>query len=775
MRASLCAPFVLLAFANSPSFASTLSIDGGTSALKQINSQANIVINGAANQPAYLLVDLFGGPTTVFNQSIALGFTPFLLVAPLGNTSGAGTINFNAPIPNDASLDGRVVYLVAAVADPNAPGNVDFSNGATIEFSANPFAARPLAGKSLAANPFFQEVRAINQGTAVQIAIDPTIHPYAAGKSAKVHVVAAKDLATWQSDTSLVDVSGDGANVVAFGATNVQSNTFIVDAGTLSGAAGDSIGVGFDVVIDFNQNDQLDAGDFIDGFSDEAGFYIVHNLNLAGPHAVTEVLYSGGTWLGQDLYYPTNIASLGQLPLVVISHGNGHNYQWYDHIGNYLASYGYVVMSHQNNTSPGIETASTTTLTNTDYLLANIATIAGGALVGHLDDTRIFWIGHSRGGEGIARAYDRIFDGTYAPVHFTLSDIKLLSSMAPTDFLGVNSSNPHAATYHLWTGQADADVNGCASSDIGQTFHLVERAAGTRFSTSLHGVGHGDFHASTGSVATGPCLVGKPNTHLIILPIFLSLAEHVLEGNIPAKDFLTRQWEDLKPIGAPVSSCVHVDLQYRDGPSASQFVIDDFQTNPTTALASSGASVTGTVLNRVEANMNDANTDFTNNVADPWNGFTMGSASDNTRGTVFEYNGVDSTLAYTIPVANRNFAAFEFLSLRACQATRHPNTIAVLGDLTFSVTLRDIFGNTSTMNVGAYGGGVEEPYQRTSCGTGTGWANEFETIKLRLRDFRANGVDLELSAIESVEFGFGPSFGASQGRVGLDDIALIQN
>lgn len=774
MRAIRCAPFAIVALTSASAFASTLSIDGSAHALRQINTSASVAITGAANRPVFLLIDIFPGPTTVFFQSVGVGFSPLLTIVPLGATNGAGSLAFSAPVPNDPSLDGRVVYLAAAIDDPSAPGDVDFSNAASIEFTTDPFAHRALAGKSLAAAPFFQEVRAINQGQPVQVAIDPTIHPYVGGRSANVHVVAKKTPAEWAIDATLLDVTGDGANAVAFAATNVQANTFTVDAGTLSAAAGDSIGVGYDVVVDFNQNNVLDAGDFIDGYSNEAGFYAVHNLNLAGPYAVTEVLYSGGTWLGQDLYYPTNIASLGQLPLVIISHGNGHNYQWYDHIGNHLASYGYVVMSHQNNTQPGIEAASTTTLTNTDYLLGNLPIIAGGALVGHLDTSRIFWIGHSRGGEGIARAYDRIFDGTYAPTNFTINDIKLLSSMAPTDFLGVNSANPHGVPYHLWTGQADADVNGCASSDIAQTFHLVERATGVRFSTSLHGVGHGDFHASTGSVATGPCLVGKPNTHLIILPIFLCLAEHVLEGNVPAKDYLTRQWEDLRSIGAPISTCVHVDHQYKDAPSATKFVIDDFQANPSTALASSGATVTSTVASLLEANMNDVNADFTNNAADPWNGFTMGSASDNTRGAVFEFNGANAFLRYTIPIANRNFSGFDFLSFRSCQATRHPNTTAVLGDLTYSVTLRDIFGNASTMNIGAYGGGVEEPYQRTSCGIGTGWANEFETIQLRLRDFKANGVDLELSAIESVQFEFGPSFGASQGRLGLDDVAVIK-
>ena len=35
---------------------------------------------------------------------------------------------------------------------------------------------------------------------------------------------------------------------------------------------------------------------------------------------------------------------------------------------------------------------------------------------------------------------------------------------------------------------ADNDVNGCASCDLCQTFHLHERAIGNRQSISLHGV-----------------------------------------------------------------------------------------------------------------------------------------------------------------------------------------------------------------------------------------------------------------------------------------------
>src|SRR5262249_20269921 len=158
--------------------------------------------------------------------------------------------------------------------------------------------------------------------------------------------------------------------------------------------------------------------------------------------------------------------------------------------------------------------------------------------------------------------------------------IQLISSMAPTDFLGTDSSNPHSVPYHVWVGGADNDVTGCVSSDVTQSYQLHDRALATRMATGLYGVGHGDFHDSTGSVASGPCLVGKPDAHLIIRAGFVALAEHFLEGNIPAEDFLWRQWEHFRPMGAPDwNPCVVVNLQYRPAPGGTDtFVLDDFQT-----------------------------------------------------------------------------------------------------------------------------------------------------------------------------------------------------
>ena len=388
-------------------------------------------LTGTPNVTGWLLVDIEPGPTQVFGQSLELGFSPALTVINLGALPANGVLDFSVLTPTDPSFLGLTFYGLGAVADGPSAFQFSYTNGVSVTIGER---AVELAGNPLGAYPHFEFVRAFNEGSAVSVGVDPSRHPAAVGVTADVYVVVSKTASEWQADPSLVDVTGDGAEVVTFVAGSITDNTITVDTGTLSGDAGAGLGVGYDVVVDLNRDGQLDAADLIDGFGDESGLYVVSDTTQPGPLAVTEALYSGGNFLGQNLFYPTNIASMGRLPLIVISHGNGHNYQWYDHLGLHLASYGFVVMSHQNNTGPGIETASTTTLTNTDFFLGRLATIEGGVLLGHIETEQMIWFGHSRGGEGVARAYDRIFDGSWVPLNYVLDDIVLVSSMAPTDF-----------------------------------------------------------------------------------------------------------------------------------------------------------------------------------------------------------------------------------------------------------------------------------------------------------------------------------------------------
>ena len=114
-----------------------------------------------------------------------------------------------------------------------------------------------------------------------------------------------------------------------------------------------------------------------------------------------------------------------------------------------------------------------------------------------------------------------------------------------------------------------------------------------------------------------------------------------------------------------------------------------------------------------------------------------------------------------------------FLSLRCCQGTRHPRTVALGGTLAFRTVLRDADGTTSGINFGVYGS-LTHPYLRTGEGSGAGWANEFSTARIRLADFENDGSGIDLSRIVAVRLEFGAGCGATQGRIGIDDIELTR-
>jgi hypothetical protein len=704
-----------------------------------------------------------------------------LFFAPAANAQLAADLN------NDCEVD--VLDLLELLdqwgpcpapcpADINGDGTVDVLDLVLLLNQWGAPCPVSLAGDTLPQYPHFEYVRASNSNAPVRIALDPSWLPHIVGKTCDVYVVAAKSEAEWLADPSLVPVISP--TTVTFTAGMIQDNTFLLTPSGLPANAGAWIGVGYDVICDCNQNGVLDSGDYIDGLSDEAGFYSVHDVTQSGPYDV--ILLSSYTVPGissglnaQRAYYPANIAALGPRPIVIVSHGNGHNYQWYDHIGMHLASYGYIVMSHQNNTVPGVFSASTTTLEHTNAFIANQHVIGGGVFNGRLDTSRIAWFGHSRGGEGVAIAFNRVFTGGFVPVGWTLDSIKLVSSIAPTDFLQAGTTNPRHANFHLWTGGADADVNGCADCNLCQTFHLHDRATEYRQSISLYGAGHGDFHAcfACSPVATGPCLIGRTVTHTIMRGYMLPLVMHYLNDNIPAKDFLWRQWERFKPIGAPTSSCVVVNLMYRDGNDTGKFVIDDYQTNPSTVISSSGGAVAFNVTNLFEGLLDDNNTSFTWLVGDPMNGMTVGGTGDTTRGVSFDFDQ-PRFYEYEIVPAARDFRNWAFLAFRAAQTTRHPFTNADINPLVFDVVIRDGNGVTSTINIGAYGGGVAHPYQRTGCGVGGGgWHNEFETIRIQLAAFQNNGSGINLSDIHALRFEFANPGSTMQGRIGLDDVELV--
>lgn len=629
-----------------------------------------------------------------------------------------------------------------------------------------------IAGEPLDGFPHFEFVRAFQHEGGVQGAIDPALREDLAGRTVDVWVVEARTLGEWLQDDQLVDAAGGPRALLVSGGNVLQNRFELAAPAALDAGDRRTIGKGYDVVLDVDRDGRLGAADYVDGLDGEAGFYVVHDLTLPGPYAVDEVSYSGGMWRGQIVYYPGDIATMGALPLVVVSHGNGHDYTWYDHIGRHLASYGYVVMSHQNNVGPGPDAAATATIDNTEYLLANQTTLAGGVLAGHLDASRIVWIGHSRGAEGIARAIRRIAGGADTPRQFTLADLRLASVMAPTDFLKNPRSQPHTVPFHVWTGSADIDVDGSAACDACQTFHLHDRAMGPRHSTVIQGTGHGDFHAGPVEERAGACPVGsKEVVHDILRSHLLALIAHYVEGNVPATDFLWRDYERFHPDGVDLGDpCVVVSNEYRPPEAVGRFVVDDFQREPSAVVSSAGARVSFSVEHLSEGRLDDADATYAWRETDPFNGATQASARDDARGIVFDWQDRHRFIEWEVPAADADFSRFEHLSLRAAQATRHPLTLLADGPVTFSVTLRDRAGGERSIDIGHYGRGLVAPYARDG-----GWHNEMRTVRVRLRDFERGGGGPDLTRIAAVRLDFGPGWGSRTGRIVVDDLMVTRD
>ncbi len=641
-----------------------------------------------------------------------------------------------------------------------------------------------VAGRSLAGYPWFDFSEAFNAGTPVQAAVDPFAHPELAGQTCDVYVLTGRTAAAWCADATLEDVRGAPETMTFTGEGTASNVLTLAGSAAFSADAGTGIGRGYDLALDCNRNGVLDAGELADGLEDGSGFYVVKDLTQTGPLAVAEFddigpespHCSGGGNDDMRIYYPTTLDDpgfTGRYPLVVISHGNGHCFDWYDFLGRHLASYGYVVMSHDNNTGPGIETASTTTLKFTDKILLNQATLHGGVLDGHIDSKHIAWIGHSRGGEGVARAYDRLVDEGYPAQRYAASDIAVISSIAPTDFLGPNKSDPHDVAYHLLYGASDGDVCGCPDNSIAQSFGVYERATGPRQSTYVHGADHNDFNCCGFDDFSGPSgtAIGRPEAQQVQKAVQLALIKHYIERQPAAKDYLWRQWESFKPIGVAATTVVVNEL--REPPARRTFVADDYQSEPATATSSSGGAVTGSVTGLAEDQLREADGQFGWTGGEAMNGMTRGRIGDAERGGVFEFApGAPAYYELAVVPAARDFRSAGYLSLRVAQVTRAPRTTAALEDLTFTLTLVDGAGARSSIRIAVYGGGVEEPYQRTGYGAGAGWQDEFETIRVRVTDFARDGAALDLGNVAAIRLDFGTGFGSAEGRVAVDDIQL---
>ena len=249
----------------------------------------------------------------------------------------------------------------------------------------------------------------------------------------------------------------------------------------------------------------------------------------------------------------------------------------------------------------------------------------------------------------------------------------------------------------------------------------------------------------------------------------MALIRAYADDHTPSLDFFKRRADVFRPYG--LDSDIIIANEYRPDPDGEAVAVDDFQSGWDDDASSSDASVSFSVENYYESFLNDGNSSLAWTSSDPMNGMTQACCDgDQNRGAVFQWED-ESQIEWSLTEALGDLSSFGYLSVRAAQGSRHWLTTDLDAPLDFSITLVDGTGTEASIWTGNLGQ-ITTPYARSGTGSGSGWSNEFNTIRVRIASFQDAQPDLNLSDIESIRLDFGGDAGTAYGRLGIDDLLL---
>ena len=476
--------------------------------------------------------------------------------------------------------------------------------------------------------PFFRVLRTTNLGAPIKSAIDPALNKERLNKKAAVYLVAHKSLAQWAADPTLTDVRG-APTPVTVQATSIKDNITLIGTAPIPGAYDVVYDFGNfpDDPANFTTDGKLDPGDILDnGGVDQPSIMVEDSLTAAGPKAVApaatynfasavpvSAMYDGlaiatNFRLRGQVIYPSGLT--GPAPLLVIAHGrhlpkmcdlgagfvtidsnctSDENYKGYTYLQQHMTSRGFITLSvdldeafsgygYPAISTAGIKIRAWLILKNIEKLISD-DTIAGGDLfsnvsgvkVSKIDISRIYLVGHSRGGEAVIVAYHLLKKPTDAPggaspAGFTASGIKGIVSISPvTQAIEAGGITPQEVPYLLLYGSADGDVNGAIPGV--EPFRHYDRAVKDKFAVRIIGANHNyfctswptsDANQATGCPFSGTVTAMPPVGAGLLTPTqqqniakgyvaaFLGMID---SGDVAASNYFLEQPSHLRPLG----------------------------------------------------------------------------------------------------------------------------------------------------------------------------------------------------------------------------------
>jgi hypothetical protein len=703
-----------------------------------------------------------------------------------------------------------------------------------------------MTGVTLPEFPFFRTVRTANLGAPIVVALDPFVHRERVARAADVYIVDHKTPAEWAADPSLIDATG-GPQQIIINPTSIASNEIALPAPSIAGD--------FDVVFDFGNfaddplsfigDATLDPGDLLDdSLSGAPSVGVRGSLTAAGPLATTTFDYDFANAVpigaGYDgLVNPFNFRLRGRLvypatfsgpaPLVVIGHGrhtplnvlNGfgvfqnvdpdrtsdENYRGHTYLQEHLASRGFVTMSVDFDEVFAVPGSGYPTINGVAnrlrgwLLLKNIEKIltdpavAGGALNGHIDTTRIYLVGHSRGGEAVVVANHIIAGNTDKPPGgtiggFTAAGIRGIVSLSATSLnIETMPITKPAVPYLLLYGSADGDVNGAMAGV--EPFRHYDRALADKYAVRIEGANHNFFNTSWGisdatQKLTGPdefTLTPSPLVPPVGGPLLSDTQQRdvakayvaafllMLEGDTAMEGYFLEPPARLIPLG--VDPAVSLHAQARHAPSAQQFVLDDFESNGSATLSSSGQAVTTTIgaASLSELTLTDTSViDPASTESEPANRFFQ-----ETSGALFDYNAAQELVESVAP-AQQDLRGANVLSFRIAQQPKHAETIALAGPLTLTVELEDAASNKSAIRLATLDSAeaiyVAQVFVPQLAALFETTSAAFKTFRIPITAFTTDGRTLDLAHVTKIRFKLAAPGDSARGRIALDDLEV---
>lgn len=631
-----------------------------------------------------------------------------------------------------------------------------------LSFSAYSFTHIDLLGHAVKQLPYFVSARAFNLDEKIHLGINVSRYTGAHG-TCDVYILPERK--SWSSGERYSDWSLAPATSVEVRHLGMEKNIWDFTKIISETLSQNQILQKRTAAMDCDRNGLVSERDYIQ--IDAVSIY--GNFSQNGSHIIDSAEFiSDHGWLRHLIYFPQ--VSSGKLPLIVIAHGGGHQYNWYEFLQRHLASHGFIVISIDSHAMAGVEAVANELVSNIDHFLEKLPGIAQGKLKDKVDARRMAIIGHSRGGEGAVIAYNKLKRNILRPKSFSSQDIQLLAALAPPSFHNANVSNPHDVDFYMLVGAADGDVTQ-GPKPVHSSFTIFERAKGNRYLHYVYGLGHNVMNCCAGDEGSGPDRLTRPEAQDLLKAYLLALLRHSYQGDVNAIEYFKRPSQFFRPLGVSPKA----DILNEYGLSEeSSFVLHDFENDSPAQKASSGALIENNLAEAKVGLMQDVDSSLLYDPNQPMNGFVRAqNPGDSSYGLALSWNQKSHYRLFIMP-EHRNFALAKYITLRVAQRAFHP--LVANSQAVFGLELEDWNGNLSRISSSAIAD-ILPPYQRHSYDSVvSGWSPGFQTLQFPIDGFSNYNFGplrgFDPTRIRSLSLRFGDHEMTTEGALVIDDIRL---